>query len=326
MGTLLLTGATGSFGQHFIERALAGRWFGRIVAFSDAESNQTTMRRRFPPSARLEYFIGNVRDYDRLRWAFRAGVDTVIHAAAMKEVPTCEYDWPEAVATNVEGSRNVALAAVECGVQRALLISTDKAAEAYTEYGKTKAMAESWFVRTNIRSHGTTRLSVVRYGNCLGSRASVVPAWMEQLAAHKPISITDARMTRFWWSLDTAVPFVASVLERMRGGEIWVPKMARAPIVDLAAALGATTQQYELVGIRGKEKLHEVMVTCDEARDTYETSDAYVILPPEPTWPLGPPEGARLVPDMFEYQSALKPYATKIELMALLGVAEQALK
>jgi UDP-N-acetylglucosamine 4,6-dehydratase len=301
---VLVTGATGSFGRAFITAALVGSWFKRIIAFSDTESNQAAMKRDLPPSARLEYFIGNVRDYDRLRWAFRANIDVVLHAAAMKEVPTCEYDWPEAVATNVEGSRNVALAAVECGVPKALLISTDKAAEAFTEYGKTKAMAESWFIRTNIRGGGRTHLSAVRYGNVRASRSSVIPIFERCRETGEPLPITDLRMTRFWWDMRQAVSFVRDVFDRMNGGEIWVPKIEAEALVSLGRRI-APENLVSVVGIRGKEKLHEVLITEDEARHTYELPDAYVIMPPDPTWPVTLPSGAVKVPEGFRYSSDL---------------------
>lgn len=302
MSTLLLTWATGSFGQMFVRQAIASHWYSRIIAFSDTESNQTAMKREFPPSAILDYFVGNVRDYDRLKWACRAGVDVIIHAAAIKEVPTCEYDWPEAVATNVEGSRNVALAAVEYKVPRALLISSDKAVEAFTEYGKTKAMAESWFIRTNTRAGGLTRLGVVRYGNCIASRASVVPKFLECRATGQPLPITDERMSRFWWRLDEAVGFVRHVSENLIGGEVWVPKIPSATLVAVGHAI-APNSDVAIIGIRGKEKLHEVLVTEDEARHTYELPNAYVIMPHDPSWPVQPPAGAVKVPDGFRFSS-----------------------
>lgn len=299
---VLITGATGSFGKAFIRAAIDGSWFGRIIALSDTESNQTSMKQAFPPSSRLEYFIGNVRDYDRLKWAFRANIDVVIHAAAMKEVPTCEYDWPEAVATNVEGSRNVALAAVECGISRALLISTDKAVEAFTEYGKTKAMAESWFVRTNVRAAGKTRLSVVRYGNVRGSRASVIPLFQQCLETNEPLPITDKRMSRFWWDMSEAVSFVRKTLDRMIGGEIWIPKIESETILSIGRSI-APLHAIKEIGIRGKEKLHEVLISEDESRHTYELPDAYVVMPHDPSWPVAMPVGAVKVPDGFRYSS-----------------------
>jgi UDP-N-acetylglucosamine 4,6-dehydratase len=301
---VLITGATGSFGKAFIREALAQSWFGRIIAFSDNEGNQTTMKKELPPSGRLEYFIGNVRSMDRLKWAFRADIDLVIHAAAMKEVPTCEYDWPEAVETNVDGSRNVALAAVECGIPKVLLISTDKAAEAFTEYGKTKAMAESWFIRTNVRGAGRTRLSVVRYGNVRGSRASVLPLFEECVRDGKPLPITDPRMTRFTWDMGDVVAFVRIVIDRLVGGEIWVPKIASERIVDAAHEM-APGHPLHFIGIRGKEKLHEVLISEDESRNTYELPDAYVVMPHDPSWPVTLPVGAVKVPDGFRFSSDL---------------------
>lgn len=337
MSTLLLTGATGSFGQAFVARALADHWYRRIIAFSDTEGNQSAMKAKFPPSDRLEYFIGNVRDYDRVRQAMKAGVDVVVHAAAMKEVPTCEYDWSEAVATNVDGSRNVALAAVECGVPRALLVSTDKAVEAVTEYGKTKAMAESWFIRTNRgyrdgkkpmgpvvyperRPTGhTTALGVVRYGNVLASRASLVPAVKAQLAAGTPVAVTDLRMTRFWWTLDAAVSFVRHVLVSFGPGQIWVPKVKAAPVVAVLQALSGGTTKIDVVGIRGTEKLHEALVAADETRFVVDTGLAYVVAPANPSWPSHVPARWNPVPEEFRYRSDdERLWLTQDELVGML--------
>lgn len=333
VSTLLLTGATGSFGRAYIARALAGRWHDRIIAFSDTESNQSRMKEEFPPSARLEYFIGNVRDADRVRTAMQAGVDTVIHAAAMKEVPTCEYDWPEAVATNVDGSRNVALAAVECGVARALLISTDKAVDAVTEYGKTKAMAESWFVRVNrgftvlprtaTRSNHHTMLSCVRYGNVLASRGSLAPVVNRKVSAGEPIPLTDLRMTRFWWTMDQAVTFVRDVLTTVGfgPGQAWIPKVKAAPVISLMQALTKYQSTLDVVGIRGKEKLHETLLAADEARHCYDAGFAYVVQPANASWPsVAPPLSTRM-PDTFTYRSDdERLWMTPQEMRALLGL------
>lgn len=336
MSTLLLTGATGSFGQAFIGRALAGNWYDRIIAFSDTESNQSRMKEVFPPSEQLEYFLGNVRDFDRVRMAMRAGVDLVIHAAAMKEVPTCEYDWPEAVATNVDGSRNVALAAVEYGVRKALLISTDKAVEAVTEYGKTKAMAESWFVRANRgympptntlrarRPLHRTALGVVRYGNVLASRASLMPMVRGRLASGDRVPLTDLRMTRFWWTLEDAAAFVRCVLEACGPGQVWVPKVKAAPVVALVQALSGGTTQVDVVGIRGSEKLHEAMLANDEARRALDVGWAYVVQPSNPSWPVAPLPPAESMPSGFTFRSDDEQlWMTPDELKALIEEARQ---
>lgn len=300
-----------------------------MIVFSDGEARQSEMRQELPPSSSLEYFLGNVRDFYRVREAMQAGVDCVIHAAALKEVPVAEYDWPEAVATNVDGSRNVALAAKECGVAKALLISTDKAVDAVTEYGKTKAMAESWFVRMNRgyrdsfdeqvgaliglpadrRKGHHTMFGVVRYGNVLASRGSIVPAVKARLAANDLVALTDLRMTRFWWTLDQAVSFVHDVvLAQMGPGQIWVPKLPAAPLVSLVQAIhggdGVGTE-VKVVGIRGKEKLHEVLIAADEARHAYDVhrAGAYVVMPADASWPSTPPPRAALVPPGFSYRS-----------------------
>lgn len=307
MSTLLLTGGTGSFGQSFVRAAQTGNWFDRIIIFSDTESNQSRMKQDFPPSDRLDYFIGNVRDYARLREAMRAGVDIVVHAAAMKEVPTCEYDWPEAFETNVMGSRNVALAAINAGVKVALLISSDKATAATTGYGKTKGIAEEWFIRSN-RGFGKrhmTILGAVRYGNVLGSRASVVPLFRAKRESGDALPITDLAMTRFWWPMASAVSFVHLVLNEVSAGEIWVPKLRAASMLAMAQALAddsLPTSALDIVGVRGREKLHEMMIDEDEARHTVDTGYAYVILPAGATWPVVAPRSLP-VPGGFTYRS-----------------------
>lgn len=322
MSVLLLTGATGSFGRAFVGRALRERWYERIIAFSDTESNQSAMKADFPPSDALEYFIGNVRDYDRVRQAMDAGVDYVVHAAAMKEVPTCEYDWPEAVATNVDGSKNVAQAAIASGVARAILISTDKAVDAITEYGKTKAMAESWFIRSNRgysphglhlrnvteaqglrrKGHGT-QLSVIRYGNVIASRASIVPTARAKIEAGVAVPVTDIGMTRFWWTLDNAVEFVQRALQTGGAGHIWVPKIPAAPVLMLLQAISGGVTNVEAIGIRGKEKMHERLLSADEVRNAYELPNAYVVVDPGASWPTAPPPGAVRVDPAFDYSS-----------------------
>ncbi len=324
--TLLLTGGTGSFGKSFTRRALDDDWYARIIIFSDGEARQSEMKADFPPSDKLEYFLGTVRDIDRVRSAMRCGVDVVIHAAALKEVPSCEYDWPEAVATNVDGSRNVAQAAIEHGVKQALLISTDKSVSPCTSSGLTKAMAEEWFIRLNrgskyrtavhrmheelgkvrVTGHGT-KLACVRYGNVLASRGSLVPLVARKQALGEPVPLTDLRMTRFWWTLDSAVTFVKQVLDEMEPGQIWVPKLGAAPVISLVQALSTSeppVSTLNVVGIRGKEKMHEALVAPDEARHTWELPNAYVIQPANATWPTQPAAGAKRVAEDFTYTSA----------------------
>ena len=257
----------------------------------------------FAPGHRLDYFLGNIRDLDRLRFALRPA-SVVIHAAAQKEVPSCEYNVLEAVATNIDGTANVVRAAIACGVNRALLLSTDKACAAYTTYGKTKAVAEDVFTRGNsLAGSGPTRFSSVRYGNIRGSRASVIPLWQACVKRGEPISITDTRMTRYWWQLEEAVTFVEWALSVMVGGEVFVPRLESSPIATLADGVVPDGWPRKETGIRTREKLHEYLISEDEAINTVEVEGGYVILPVDPSWPFTPPLGAKPVPEHFSYSS-----------------------
>jgi UDP-N-acetylglucosamine 4,6-dehydratase len=250
----------------------------------------------------LRYFIGDVRDQDRLRRAMQ-GVDIVVHAAALKQVPACEYNPKEAIKTNINGTSNVVEAALDAGVKKVLALSTDKAVNPVNLYGATKLAAEKLAVQSNAYAGGReTRISCVRYGNVVGSRGSVVPKFLQQRASGK-LTVTDERMTRFWITLEQGVNFVIRCIEQMHGGEVFVPKIPSTTIVDLARAI-APQAEIDFIGIRAGEKLHEVLISEDEARSTVELEDMYVVQPATSPW-FGyewEDEGKPL-PDGFRYAS-----------------------
>ena len=273
---ILITGGSGSFGHAFLRYVLAGGQAKRVVIFSRDEYKQSLMQREFSDN-RLRFFLGDVRDHDRLKRAFR-NIDIVIHAAAVKQVTAAEYNPGECILTNVTGADNVIKAALDCGVDRVLALSTDKAVNPINLYGAAKLCADKLFVAANNLSGARgTRFSIVRYGNVVGSRGSVVPYFIEQSRSGS-IPITDERMTRFWISLDDSVSFVARCLCDMRGGEIYVPKIPSMRIVDLARAI-APEAKLRIIGVRAGEKIHEVLVPNEEARDTLSFSDYYIIGP-----------------------------------------------
>lgn len=276
--SLLITGGTGSFGRHFIRRLLEQYQPRRVVVFSRDELKQYEMQQTFDAPC-MRYFLGDVRDAERLRTAMR-GVDYVIHAAALKQVPAAEYNPGECIRTNVNGAENVIAAAIENHVAKVVALSTDKAASPINLYGATKLLSDKLFVAANnIAGDQATRFAVVRYGNVAGSRGSVVPFFRKLLAeGAADMPITDARMTRFWITLDQGVQFVLDSFARMHGGEIFVPKIPSIRIVDLASALAPGLPQ-RVVGIRPGEKLHELMVPQDDARMTLEFADHFTIQP-----------------------------------------------
>jgi len=279
---ILVTGGTGSFGKKFVELMLAEYHPAKLIVFSRDELKQHEMRVAGLDHPSLRYFIGDVRDVDRLRRAMH-GVDFVVHAAALKQVPACEYNPMEAIKTNILGSSNVVEAALDMNVKKVLALSTDKAVNPINLYGATKLAAEKLMVQSNSYAGGmATRVSCVRYGNVVGSRGSVVPIFMQQKAAGK-LTITDERMTRFWLTLEQGVRFVINCLERMHGGEVFVPKIPSMKIVDLAKAI-APGVELEIVGIRPGEKLHEVLISEDESRSTVELEDMYVVQPSVSAW------------------------------------------
>ncbi|MGI9426394.1 MAG: UDP-N-acetylglucosamine 4,6-dehydratase (inverting) [Hyphomicrobiaceae bacterium] len=283
--SFLVTGGTGSFGRAFVSRLLSAGPPRRLVIFSRDEQKQWQMEQELqllgPDVTRcLRFFVGDVRDKARLELAMR-GIDTVVHAAAMKIVPTAEYNPFECILTNVHGAENIVKAVLRTGVQNVIALSTDKAANPINLYGASKLASDKIFVAAN-NLVGTTgsKFSVVRYGNVIGSRGSVVPFFQRLIEeGAESLPITDTRMTRFWIALEQGVNFVLSSLALMRGGEIFVPKIPSMRVVDLAMAL-APELPHRIVGIRPGEKLHEIMVTDDDARMTIELDDRYIICPP----------------------------------------------
>jgi UDP-N-acetylglucosamine 4,6-dehydratase len=313
---VLVTGGTGSFGRKFIRILLDEFHPAKLIIFSRDELKQHEMRTAGFSQPVLRYFIGDVRDQPRLRRAFN-GVDVVVHAAALKQVPACEYNPMEAIKTNILGSSNVIDAALDAGVKKVLALSTDKAVSPVNLYGATKLCAEKLFVQSNAYAAGMeTRFACVRYGNVVGSRGSVVPLFLKQRANGK-VTLTDERMTRFWISLEQGVRFVIRCIEQMRGGEVFVPKIPSMSVVDLAKAV-APEAELEVIGIRPGEKLHEVLISEDEARATVEMPDMYVVMPTERVWashPFGFDWEAlgKPVPDGFRYASNNNPNWLSIE-------------
>lgn len=272
---VLITGGTGSFGHAVVPVALAGG-ATRVVVYSRDEVKQSQMRAAFP-DARMRFFLGDVRDADRLAQAMR-GIDTVLHAAALKQVPACEYNPTEATRTNVDGTVNAVTAALASDVGQFVMLSTDKACNANTLYGATKLCAEKIVSAANaLRGPGSCRFSGVRYGNVAGSRGSVIPVWREALAAGLPLPVTDPQMTRFWFTLAGAVDLVERALTEMRGGEFFVPKLLGFALGDLASALAPDVPTVT-IGIRHAEKRHEAMLAPDEA--SLDLGWAYALVPP----------------------------------------------
>ncbi len=298
---VLVTGGTGSFGKKFIEVMLREYQPAKIIIYSRDELKQHEMRAAGFDHESLRYFIGDVRDLDRLKRAFNR-VDIVVHAAALKQVPACEYNPMEAIKTNILGSSNVIDAALDRGVSRVLALSTDKAVNPINLYGATKLAAEKLFVQSNAYagSHNV-RFSCVRYGNVVGSRGSVVPVFLKQRETGK-VTITDARMTRFWISLEQGVRFVIRCIEQMQGGEVFVPKIPSMKVVDLAKAV-APEADLSIIGIRPGEKLHEVLISEDEARLTLERDDMFVVTPSTTMWQRDQTFAGTVLPDGFRYSS-----------------------
>ena len=279
---VLVTGGTGSFGKEFIKVLLRDHQPAKIIIYSRDELKQHEMRVGGFDHESLRYFIGDIRDQDRLRRAFN-GVDIVVHAAALKQVPACEYNPMEAIKTNILGSSNVVDAALDSGVKKVLALSTDKAVSPVNLYGATKLAAEKLFVQSNSYAGGrASRFSCVRYGNVFGSRGSVIPVFLKQRDGGT-LTITDERMTRFWISLEQGVRFVIRCAEQMQGGEVFVPKIPSMKVVDLATAV-APEAKINPIGIRPGEKLHEVLISDDEARSTVELEDMFVVQPAEALW------------------------------------------
>jgi len=304
--SVLVTGGTGSFGKRCVATILERYKPRKLIVFSRDELKQFEMQQVFSVEKYpcMRYFIGDVRDAGRLARAFD-GVDVVIHAAALKQVPACEYNPIEAIRTNVIGAENIINAAIDRGVSKVLALSTDKAANPINLYGATKLCSDKLFVAANsLSGKQPTRFAVVRYGNVVGSRGSVVPFFFKQRSAGV-LTITDMRMTRFWITLEQGVDFVLKSLDRMVGGEVFVPKIPSTKIIDLAEAIGPECE-FKEIGIRPGEKLHETLIPVDDARNTLQFEDHYVIEPTFHWWtskdPLKERNGARCS-DGFSYTS-----------------------
>jgi UDP-N-acetylglucosamine 4,6-dehydratase len=312
---ILVTGGTGSFGKKFVERLLLKHKPSRLVIFSRDELKQFEMQQQFNGPC-MRFFLGDVRDKDRLMRAFN-GVDTVIHAAALKQVPAAEYNPSEFVKTNINGAMNVVDAAINCGVKRVIALSTDKAASPINLYGATKLCSDKIFISANSYSGANgARFSVVRYGNVMGSRGSVVPLWLKQRETGT-ITITDARMTRFSMTTQAASDFVLNCLQWMQGGELFVPKIPSYRLLDLAKVV-APNAKIKSIGVRPGEKLHEAMITSDDSFNTVEYDTHYVIQPTLAFWGAKKSTGKK-VSEGFSYTSDNNPhFLTNGKLQAFL--------
>ncbi|HYI07941.1 MAG TPA: UDP-N-acetylglucosamine 4,6-dehydratase (inverting) [Thermoanaerobaculia bacterium] len=320
--SILVTGGTGSFGKRFIRRVLAESSPERVIVYSRDELKQYELSQLFPEAEfpSLRYFLGDVRDRNRLARAL-TGVDIVIHAAALKHVTAAEYNPFEFVKTNVMGAENLIDTCIDAGVEKVVALSTDKASNPINLYGATKLCSDKLFVAGNsYAGRSKTRFSVVRYGNVMGSRGSVIPFFLS-CRSKGVLPITDDRMTRFWITLDQGIELVMAALEQMQGGEIFVPKIPSMKVVDLAAAL-APECRLEMIGIRPGEKLHECMITEDDAPHTLEHPGHYVVLPAIHNWYLDPKrhQGGKPVPPGFRYSSELNTqWLSGDELMQILS-------
>ncbi|WP_294156556.1 UDP-N-acetylglucosamine 4,6-dehydratase (inverting) [uncultured Clostridium sp.] len=323
--SILITGGTGSFGQKFTQRILMGFTPAKIVIYSRDEFKQYMMAKdfseKFPEkSNKLRFFIGDVRDKERLYRAFD-GIDYVVHAAAMKQVPACEYNPLEAIKTNINGAQNIIDAAIDCKIKNVIALSTDKAVNPINLYGGTKFVSDKLFIAANVYSAGkNTKFSVVRYGNVAGSRGSVIPYFKELIKnGEKVLPVTDIRMTRFWITLDQGINLVFKALKDSKGGETYISKIPSFKIKDLAMAMNPNGDIKE-IGIRDGEKIHEVMISKDDCRTTYEYKNEYIIYP-NMDWQntrnyIIP--GGNLVKEDFEYNSATNSNWLSIEQLRKL--------
>ncbi len=301
--SILVTGGTGSFGKAFITKLLADVKPRRVVIYSRDELKQYECRQLFNDDRRLRWFLGDIRDLPRLNRAMK-GVDYVVHAAAYKQVDTAEYNPYEFVKTNVIGSQNVIEASMDAGVKKVVALSTDKASSPINLYGATKLTADKLFISGNhYAASYPTRFSVVRYGNVMGSRGSVIPFFRKLADAGESLPITDFRMTRFFITLPQAVEFVLGSFERMQGGELYVPRIPSMKITDLAQAVAPGATMHE-IGLRPGEKLHEEMISAEEGRRTLRLDDSRFVLQPDlATWGYTPPADGTPVPEGFHYTS-----------------------
>ena len=317
---ILITGGTGSFGKKFVDFVLANHKPRRIIVFSRDELKQEEMREYLPdkPGHPIRYFIGDIRDKERLYRAFD-GVDLVVHAAALKQVPTAEYNPLEVIKTNILGAANIIDAAIDCNVKRVIALSSDKAVNPVNLYGGTKLCADKLFVAAGVYSGSRkSKFSVVRYGNVVGSRGSVIPGFLKQRQSGV-LKLTDERMTRFWITLEQSVAFVASSIKMMQGGEIFVPKLPSMRLMDLAQAV-APECRIAFIGIRPGEKLHETLISEDEARRTIEFENNFVVQPHSINDHSDAEEnrtGSQVVPD-FQYVSNINTGWLSIEELKMI--------
>jgi len=298
--SVLITGGTGSFGNRFVETMLKKYRPRRLVIFSRDELKQSEMMARFSDPS-LRFFVGDVRDRERLERAMH-GVDIVFHTAALKQIPSCEYNPFEAIQTNVMGTKNVIDAAIDQGVKRVMAISTDKAVSPTNLYGATKLCAEKLVVQGNAYGQARgTAFAAVRYGNVIGSRGSVIPLFLTQRTTGA-VTVTDPNMTRFWIQLEQGVEFAIRCAAIMRGGEIFVPKIPSMRIMDLVQTV-APGCRVEFIGVRPGEKLHEILISEDESRQALEFDDMFLLEPVFPSWTTEPREGGKRPPSGFRYSS-----------------------
>ena len=318
--TILITGGTGSFGQKFVETVLKKCKPKSVRIFSRGEFLQWEMQKKFNNS-RLRFLIGDVRDRERVYRAMY-GVDIVVHAAALKQIPTAEYNPIEAVKTNILGTVNVIDAAIDNNVEKAMFISTDKAVNPINLYGATKLCAEKLFIQANSYTGGRkTKFSCVRYGNVVGSRGSVIPLFLEQ-KENGSLSITDKRMIRFWITLEQGINFVINCIEKMKGGEIFIPKIPSMKVIDLAKII-APEAKVTINGIRPGEKLHETLLSEEEARHSKEFDKYFVIEPEFPFWKKDNLEKGKFLPEGFKYSSDTnKKWLTKERMRKILNNLE----
>lgn len=326
--SILLTGGTGSFGKRFIKHILANYQPTKLIVYSRDELKQFEMQKDFDAPC-MRYFIGDVRDKERLTSAMR-DVDYVVHAAALKQVPAAEYNPNECIKTNIMGAQNVIDAAIATNVRRVIALSTDKAANPVNLYGATKLASDKLFVAANnISGAKGPRFAVVRYGNVVGSRGSVVPLFQELIEKNKvPLPVTNTQMTRFWITLDEGVDFVLKSFERMQGGEIFVPKIPSVQILDLVEAMTGT-REYEEIGIRPGEKLHEIMVPEEVSHHTLDFNDHYVIEPAITFFDKNidysvnkKGEKGQKMSESFEYHSGTNPHFLTVDELKALNASQ----
>jgi UDP-N-acetylglucosamine 4,6-dehydratase len=315
--TILITGGTGSLGQALLEYILRETKVRRVAIFSRDELKQHSLKIELKMNPRIRWFLGDVRDLDRLKMAFK-GVDYVIHAAALKQVDTGEYNPMEFIKTNIIGSQNVIDAAVSASVKRVVALSTDKASSPINLYGATKLTSDKLFIAANNYTYarGTT-FSVVRYGNVMESRGSVIPFFQSIVAQGKPIPITDLRMTRFWISIREAVEFVIKSLEMMKGGELYIPRIPSMKIIDLASAIDPNSEITE-IGIRPGEKLHEEMISEDDMRRTIKLENRFVVAPVIAEWGYKTPDGDTMAGAKAYRSDTNDLWISKIEIKTYL--------